>query len=530
MASRRAFGSWLLGPTDQSPRQLRVRVQLLLTTMLVTTNVIGAAVVAALSLVIIPGAAPNRAMAIALAIAVPVYVLVAVLFGATYGTIRTVRALRWVPEGRAPSDRERQRALQLPWRLSVMQLLLWALALAVFTPLAVIHQPAAALSTAAAIVIAGLVVSTIAYLLSEFVLRPISARALAGQASADLRPQGLGVRGRLLGFWAVGTAAPTLGLVLAAVIALVHPETSSTQLSVVVLGLTAVILLFGLLVTALTARSMVAPIGSVRQALARVGRGDLGVDVVVYDGTELGLLQAGFNDMVSGLREREAIRDLFGRQVGREVAAAAERGEIELGGETCVVSVLMIDLIGSTGYAAEHDPEDVVAVLNRFFTVVVEEVDRHHGLVNKFMGDAVLAIFGAPVHQPRHASLALSAARAMARRLTEEVPEIGAGIGVATGKAVAGNIGDTSRFEYTVIGDAVNSAARLTDLSKQVPGRVLVSWATVEAADPDEQASWEPDEPRTLRGRPHQTEVGVLAGTTPTESTEPGDLDVDEQR
>ena len=103
MTSRRAaFGSWLLGPADQTPRQLRVRVQLLLTTMLVTTNVIGAAVVAALSLVIIPGAAPNRNMAVGLAIAVPVYVLVAVLFGATYGTVRTVRALSWVPEGREP--------------------------------------------------------------------------------------------------------------------------------------------------------------------------------------------------------------------------------------------------------------------------------------------------------------------------------------------------------------------------------------------------------------------------------------------
>ncbi len=505
-----AFGSWLLGPADQTPRQLRVRVQLLLTTMLITTNVVGAAVVAALALVIIPGAAPNRNMAIAFAIAVPAYVLVAVGFGATYGTVRTLRALRWVPDGSEPTDRDRQRALQLPWRLSVMQMLLWVLALAVFTPLAFVFQPAAVLSTAAAIVIAGLVVSTVAYLLAEFVLRPISARALAGQAGPDLRPQGLGVRGRLLGFWAVGTVAPTLGLVLAAAVALVHPGTSSTQLAVVVLGLTGVILLFGLLVTALTARAVVAPIASVRQALTRVGQGEFDGDVVVYDGTELGLLQAGFNDMLRGLREREAVRDLFGRQVGREVAAAAERGEIQLGGETRVVSVLMIDLVGSTGYATEHEAEEVVAVLNRFFTVVVEEVDRHHGLVNKFMGDAVLAIFGAPVHLPRHATLALGAARAMAGRLTAEVPEIGAGIGVATGEAVAGNIGDTSRFEYTVIGDAVNSAARLTDLSKEVSGRVLVSWTTVEAAEPDEQAHWERDEPRTLRGRSEQTEVAVL--------------------
>jgi adenylate cyclase len=511
MASRRtAFGSWLLGPADQTPRQLRVRVQLLLTSLLVTTNVVGAAVVAALTLVIIPGAAPNRSMAIALFIAVPAYVLVAVLFGATYGTLRTVRALRWVTDGREPTERDRKQALQLPWRLSVMQLLLWAFALTVFAPLAVALQPAATLSTSAAIVIAGLVVSTIAYLLAEFVLRPISARALAGRDGADLRPQGLGVRGRMLGFWAIGTAAPTLGLVLAAIIALVHPNSSSTQLAVVVLGLTGVILMFGLLVTALTARAVVAPIESVRHALTKVGCGDLDVDVLVYDGTELGLLQAGFNEMAAGLREREAIRDLFGRQVGREVAAAAERGEVQLGGETRVVSVLMIDLVSSTTYATEHDPADVVAVLNRFFTIVVEEVDRHHGLVNKFMGDAVLAIFGAPVHLPDHATMALAAARSMAKRLDDEIPEIGAGVGVATGEAVAGNIGDSSRFEYTVIGDAVNSAARLTDLSKQVPGRVLVAWATVDAADADEQAHWRRDEPQTLRGRSEPTEVGVL--------------------
>jgi adenylate cyclase len=126
------------------------------------------------------------------------------------------------------------------------------------------------------------------------------------------------------------------------------------------------------------------------------------------------------------------------------------------------------------------------------------------------MGDAVLAIFGAPVDLEDHATHALGAARSMARRLTEEVSEIGAGIGVATGEAVAGNIGDTSRFEYTVIGDAVNSAARLTDLSKQVPGRVLVAGATVEDAAEPERAHWQPAESLTLRGRSEPTEVAIL--------------------
>jgi adenylate cyclase len=275
------------------------------------------------------------------------------------------------------------------------------------------------------------------------------------------------------------------------------------------------VLVFGFLLTDLNARSVVAPLLSVRDAMRAVEAGRLDTDVVVYDGTELGQLQSGFNNMVAGLREREQIRDLFGRHVGQEVAAAAAAlgaGEIELGGETRTCTVLFVDLTGSTAYATEHGPAQVVAVLNRFFGVVVDEVDRHHGLVNKFMGDAVLAIFGAPVELDDHAASALATARTMARRLAEEVPEIGAGIGVATGQVVAGNVGHQQRFEYTVVGDAVNSAARLTDLAKQVPGCVLASWETVEAArsaGSSEADAWVEHGETTLRGRSEATRLAV---------------------
>ena len=148
-------------------------------------------------------------------------------------------------------------------------------------------------------------------------------------------------------------------------------------------------------------------------------------------------------------------------------------------------------------------------LLNRFFGVVVEEVDQRRGLVNKFIGDAVLAVFGAPVELEDHATRALAAARAMAARLAEEVADLEAGIGVATGEAVAGNVGDESRFEYTVIGDAVNAAARITDLAKDVDGRVLAAWASVEAADDDEAAHWTRHETVTLRGRSSETVLAV---------------------
>jgi len=506
-----AFGSWLLGPVDQGPRRLRVRIQVLLTVLLVVTNVIGAIIVAALTLVIIPGEDINRDFGVAMAIATPTYVLVAVLFGATYGTVSAIRGLQWALREHEPTEAERAAALRLPWRLSAMQLLLWGAAAVLYPVLAIVLQPRAVLSVAAAVVIAGLVVSTIAYLIAEFILRPVAARALDGQV--DVRRGGMGVQRRMLVFWGLGTAAPVLGLVVGAIVVLTSPEARTSQFAIVVLGLSGVILAFGLLVTDLTARSVVNPLQSVTDALTRVRDGDYDVEVVVYDGTELGTLQSGFNDMAQGLREREAIRDMFGRHVGREVAEAAVLADVELGGETRVVSVLFVDLVSSTTYATQHSAGDVVGVLNRFFGVVVEEVDRHHGLVNKFMGDAVLAIFGAPVAREDHAAQALAAARSMAARLAEEVPEVGAGIGVATGEVVAGNIGDESRFEYTVIGDAVNSASRLTDLAKDVPGHVLVMQATVDAAGSEEAAQGSPSDPVTLRGRTTPTDVAILTGS-----------------
>ena len=143
---------------------------------------------------------------------------------------------------------------------------------------------------------------------------------------------------------------------------------------------------------------------------------------VVFDGTELGQLQRGFNSMAAGLRERERVRDLFGRHVGREVAALAEKERPELGGEDRYAAVVFVDIIGSTKLVTSRPAGEVVELLNRFFAVIVEEVDRHHGLVNKFEGDAVLAVFGAPVslEHPEDESLAAASERQLTdgRRLS----------------------------------------------------------------------------------------------------------------
>jgi adenylate cyclase len=266
-------------------------------------------------------------------------------------------------------------------------------------------------------------------------------------------------------------------------------------------------LVFGFILMWILSWLTATPVRVVRAALSRVEQGDLDTNLVVFDGTELGQLQRGFNEMVHGLRERERVRDLFGRHVGRAVAAAAEQRKLSLGGEERHAAVLFVDVIGSTQLATQRAPKEVVELLNRFFTVIVDEVDRHHGLLNKFEGDAALAIFGAPIELKCPEDEALAAARAIADRLGSEVGELSAGIGVSAGQVVAGNVGAYERFEYTVIGDPVNEAARLSEEAKSRRARVLASGVAVERASESERRHWTFDGEAVLRGRDEPTRL-----------------------
>ncbi len=309
--------------------------------------------------------------------------------------------------------------------------------------------------------------------------------------------------------WALGSGVPMFGLAIVAVSTLIDKDLSRTELSIAVLALAVTGLLVGFFCMFIAARVTAAPIISVRHAVSEVGRGDLDVEVPVYDGSELGLLQSGFNQMVTGLREREHIRDVFGRHVGEDVAREALEREEGLGGETREVAILFIDMVGSTELASTRPATEVVDLLNAFFGVVVEATHEHGGWVNKFEGDAALAVFGAPEEVEDAPGRALAAAREMARRLNDEVEGVEAGIGVSWGEVVAGNIGGAERFEYTVIGDAVNEAARLMDLSKERDVHVLASSAAVEEAGEDEASHWELGDEVELRGRSRATRLAT---------------------
>ncbi|MFW0872933.1 adenylate/guanylate cyclase domain-containing protein [Rhodococcoides corynebacterioides] len=503
------LGSPLLGHTDESPRRRRIRVQVLLTVFLLGANAIGAVIVGALISVVVPG--PNvvtpREYWWVNFILIPTYLLVAFLIGVGWGTKRTVQGLRWAIEDRPPTPKEQRRTLAMPWRLTRLQIGLWIVGLVLVTTADGIIDPNSIPKVAFTIAFGGATVCAFSYLLTEFALRPAAARAL--EYGDPRRIRIAGVMGRSILTWLLGTGVPVAGLMVIAIASFIRQDTSSTQFAVAILALGGITLVFGFALSLLGGLATTAPIDNVRSAMAEVERGDLDVRVEVYDGTELGELQSGFNRMAEGLSERDRIRDLFGRHVGMEVAEAALAKNPELGGEERDVAVFFIDLVGSTELAASQPPKQVVDLLNRFFAVVVEEVDRHRGFVNKFEGDAALAVFGAPGALDDHCGAALRSARAIMDRLDREVPDCTAAIGIASGRAVAGNIGAKERFEYTVIGDPVNEAARLSELAKSADGRLVASARTVEHATSIDGDEWSFGDSVTLRGRAEETRLAM---------------------
>ncbi|HEY2161858.1 MAG TPA: adenylate/guanylate cyclase domain-containing protein [Solirubrobacteraceae bacterium] len=424
-------------------------------------------------------------------------------------TMRPVKS--WLEAGRDPTAPERRRTLRLPMLEAGQVLALWAVAgLGSFAfDLASGGSITAAVLVGVMVVFGGLVASALTYLVTERIVRPATALALAAEPPTRPVVPGIGVRIYLA--WEFGTAVAVGGAVVAAIAYLAGSGMSADRMAatVIFLGVFALIVGAGTLLFAL--RSVADPVKAMRVAMRRVEAGETDITVEVDDGSEVGLLQAGFNRMVAGLRERDRVRDLFGRHVGEEVARSALGSKREMGGELRDAAILFVDVVGSTAFASRRDPREVVETLNRFFEIVVEVVTMHGGWINKFEGDAALCVFGAPTEHPDAAGAALGAARELARRLATELDGLGAAIGLSAGEVVAGNVGAAERYEYTVIGDPVNEAARLTELAKRRPSQVLASESIVRRAAQREAGRWEFGEPVVLRGRSTATRIATPA-------------------
>jgi adenylate cyclase len=442
-------------------------------------NALGACSVFSLGQFVIPAPDLDNTETVRLAnlVAFAIYIAVALVVGLLWGTKRMLPLWEFLSDERDPSTEELPMLLRGPLRITAVNAVMWTIPVLLFGALNAFFDPILGLSVALMVLIAGLTTSAVAYLLSERILRTAASRAMA--AGAPEQPATPGVASRLLISWLLGSGLPLLGVVLVSVYALTGDAVSRRELALTALVLCVIVLAFGFLISLLTSRAIADPITSVRRALLQIERGDLDAEVPVYDGSELGLLQAGFNRTVEGLRERERIRETFGTYVDPDVAEHVLKEGPSLEGDEVEVTLLFMDVRDFTGFAERLAPREVVSTLNELFELAVPIVREHGGHVDKFVGDGLLAVFGAPRRAEDHADRALAAARDIATAVQEKFgEELQIGIGLNSGTVVAGNIGGAGRLEFSVIGDAVNVAARVEAATRETGDTVLLSVET----------------------------------------------------
>ncbi|HEX2087938.1 MAG TPA: adenylate/guanylate cyclase domain-containing protein [Solirubrobacteraceae bacterium] len=234
--------------------------------------------------------------------------------------------------------------------------------------------------------------------------------------------------------------------------------------------------------TLLLADAVSGPIVDLRDATRAVKEGDFDVRVPVVSTDETGELAAAFNDMVGGLRERERLRDAFGAFVDPTLTERVLAEGTDLRGEELVLSILFLDVRGFTTFAESARADEVVGRLNALYEEVVPIILRHGGHANKFIGDGLLAVFGAPERLDDHADRAVAAAIEIARTVNaDDRHPLRVGIGVNTGPALVGTIGGGGRLDFTVIGDTVNTAARVESATRATGDDVLITEATLRA-------------------------------------------------
>ena len=236
----------------------------------------------------------------------------------------------------------------------------------------------------------------------------------------------------------------------------------------------------------LITRSFTKPIHSLLKVIEKVAEGNFSTQAAITTDDEIGLLTKEFNHMVRGLKEREVIRDTFGKYVTKDIATVILDKKINLEGEVRVCTILVTDIADYTSISEELSPKEIITMLNEYFSVLVGIIQQNKGIVNKFIGDSIFAMFNVPLDDPNHAVNAILAAKEIERitasRTFGKNRILKTRIGINTGVVVAGNIGSEDRIEYTVIGDEVNVAARLEQLNKQFDTRILLGENTYDLA------------------------------------------------
>ncbi|HRI16344.1 MAG TPA: adenylate/guanylate cyclase domain-containing protein, partial [Verrucomicrobiota bacterium] len=284
------------------------------------------------------------------------------------------------------------------------------------------------------------------------------------------------------------------------VYSLAEPERQQAELRRQILGFGAGTMVAALVLSWILAHGLSVPIRELVTATAEVQRGNFRAKVAVRSGDELGQLAGAFNEMTEGLELKERYRTVLNSVADERVAKQLLEGGLALGGEERRVSVVFCDIRGFTAHTENMTPHEIVDMLNEHMTALTRVVKANHGVLDKYVGDLLMALFGAPLNRPEDA---FDAARCALGLVTERAKldqtsqhQLAIGVGVATGEVVAGCMGSVERLDYTVIGERVNLASRLCSLAR--PGQVVVDDQTRIALG--RRAEVRPLEPVRLKG------------------------------
>ncbi len=350
---------------------------------------------------------------------------------------------------------------------------------------------------AVGILTSGVATTTIVFFATEALMRRL--RTVFFPEGGLSRLKGvfrLGVRHRLLYSLMMISVAPMIvvGVIfyhkVSTALAAVPGQTLSaagqaalTSTVLVIIFVPAVLILAGVVLSRLVSASVADPVQAMAGAMARVREGNLLARVAVANNDELGDLADAFNLMIAGLRERDFIKETFGKYVTREIRDEILAGRIPLDGVIREVTVMFADLRDFTPLVEATPPKQVVTILNGYFEAMTPAIRERGGLVLQFLGDEIYAVFGAPLGLENHARQAVAAALDMRARLAEvndrlarqQIPPLRHGIGLHTGQVLAANIGSPDRLSYLLVGDTVNVAARLQGLNKRFGTDVLLT-------------------------------------------------------
>lgn len=339
----------------------------------------------------------------------------------------------------------------------------------------------------------GLLSSIIAFFMLEFVFQKWVAPALFPKGNLSSTPGVIRIRigARLTAMLFGCNIIPFVAILgtLRQMRAAAMTEAAGNDVYGTAIAVNAIVFMaIGICITRLVRTRITKQLEDVTHVLNEVRKGNFEQKVSVTSNDEIGYAGEVINQMADGLKERDMIKDMFGRYVAHEVRDEILSGRIPLDGEIKDVTVLFCDLRDFTPLTESLPPKEVVAIINRYFRKMEAAIQTHRGLVLQFLGDEIEAVFGAPVSRDDHARLAVSAAREMSRQMAlvnEELQESGYaplrhGIGIHSGEAVAANIGSPNRLSYALVGDTVNIASRLQGLNKVHATEMIISGATRE--------------------------------------------------